>query len=140
MSIRKPDMPANGTGRCLCGTVTFEWLAKPLWAAHCHCESCRRHCSAPFTSFFGMRDGAWGWTGGAPALYGSSPGTRRYFCATCGTPMAYASDTFPGETHFYASSLDEPECYDPKGHVHFDEALSWIHLSDTLPRHGSTSV
>jgi len=139
MTPARPDMPVEGTGRCFCGRVRFAWSDTPLWAAHCHCESCRRHCSAPFTSFFGVADGAWQWTGAEPALYQSSSGVRRYFCPSCASPMAYAAERFPGETHFYAASMDEPERFVPTFHTHADERLSWIHLADGLPRYKGPS-
>lgn len=129
-------MPKQGTGRCFCGAVTYEWRAAPLWSCHCHCESCRRTCSAPFTSFFGVADGHWAWTGETPKLFESSPGVRRHFCATCGTPMAYAADRFPGETHFYAASMDDPAAFRPTFHVHADEMLDWFEIVDDLPRKG----
>lgn len=122
------------TGRCLCGAVTYRCTATPLWQAHCHCESCRRATASPFTSFFGIANTAWTWTGMAPATYRSSPGTWRDFCPTCGTQMTYRSEKFPGETHFYAATLDQPEAYAPQVHVHSDEMLPWLHLSDGLPR------
>ena len=96
-------------GRCLCGAVRFAFdPAGVLWRGHCHCESCRRQTSSPFTTFFGLRNSAWRWTGAAPEIYRSSPGVRRYFCPTCGTPMAFASTRYPEETHFYAARLDDP--------------------------------
>ena len=127
-------MPERGEGRCLCGRIRYEWSAAPLWAGHCHCESCRRNCSAPMTSFFGVENGSWRWTGKDPALYRSSPGNRRWFCDRCGTPMAYASDRFPDEVHFYAASMADPEAYRPTVHFHADEQLPWLHLGDDLPR------
>lgn len=136
MTLPQPDMPEAGRGRCFCGAVRFEWRARPLWAGHCHCESCRRNCAAPFTSFFGVADDAWSWTGEAPRLFESSPGVRRWFCGRCGAPMAFAADRFPGETHFYAASMERPEDYRPTFHVHADERLSWVRLADDLPRLG----
>lgn len=121
-------------GHCLCGAVRYEVDGAPLWQAHCHCESCRRNCSAPFTSFFGIADGAWRWTGEPPAVYASSTGVERLFCPHCGTPMAYRSTGFPGEIHLYAASLDDPTDYTPTEHVHWDEHLPWLHLDDGLPR------
>lgn len=120
------------TGRCLCGAVTFRCTEPPLWQGHCHCESCRRATASPMTSFLGVRDGAWAWTGSAPATYASSPGVTRSFCATCGTQMAFRADRFLGETHFYAATLDRPEEYRPSVHYHSAEALPWIHLADGL--------
>lgn len=127
-------MPEAGDGRCLCGAVRYAWSAAPLWAGHCHCESCRRNCSAPMTSFFGIANGAWQWTSDAPAIYESSSGNTRSFCNRCGTPMAYASQRFPDEIHFYAASMTDPEAYRPTVHFHADERLSWLHLADDLPQ------
>ncbi|WP_102222836.1 GFA family protein [Acidimangrovimonas sediminis] len=121
-------------GHCLCGAVRFEFDGTPLWQAHCHCESCRRNCSAPVTSYFGVADGRWRWTGTAPAVYVSTPGVQRMFCATCGTPMAYRAEQWPGEIHFYAASLDDPLAFTPEEHVHWDEHLPWLPISDDLPR------
>ncbi|MFO1201966.1 MAG: GFA family protein [Tabrizicola sp.] len=122
------------SGRCLCGAVTYRCSKEPLWQSHCHCESCRRATASGFTSFFGMRDGAWAWTGAKSATFASSPGTWRDFCPTCGTQMAYRSDKYPGECHFYAATLDDPSGYVPTCHVHTDEMLPWIRLADRLPR------
>ena len=69
------------TGHCLCKAVTYRCDAQPLWQGHCHCESCRRATASPFTSFLGVRNGTWSWTGQQPASYNSSPGTWREFGA-----------------------------------------------------------
>lgn len=121
------------SGRCLCGAIRYTTDAPPLWQSHCHCESCRRATGSPFTSFFGMANGHWRWTGRQPATYASSPGVTRSFCPTCGTPMAYQTATAPDETHFYAATLDDPTIYAPTGHDHLDEMLPWVHLADALP-------
>lgn len=121
------------SGHCLCGATRFTCSAAPLWQSHCHCESCRRATSSAFTSFFGVADGAWRWTGATPATYASSHGVWRDFCTTCGAQMAYRSDRFPGEIHFYAALLDDPATYAPQDHVHTAEMLPWVHLADRLP-------
>jgi predicted N-acetyltransferase YhbS len=123
----------GGSGHCLCGAVRFAFDGEPNWQAHCHCESCRRNCAAPFTSYFGISHGKWRWTGGRPATYSSSPGVTRHFCANCGTPMAYQSDEFAHELHFYAATLDDPAPYQPTLHVHWNEHLRWVALDDGLP-------
>jgi hypothetical protein len=123
------------SGHCLCGAITYRCDAPPLWQMHCHCDSCRRATGAAFASFFGMSDGAWSWTGDQPATHSSSPGVTRQFCPTCGTPMGYRADRFPGEQHFYAGTLDDPAAYTPTAHVHFAEHLPWANPQDSLPRH-----
>lgn len=121
------------TGHCLCKAVTYRCEAEPIWQGHCHCASCRRATASPFTSFFGMRDGSWRWTGLRPTAFNSSPGVLRSFCPVCGTPMSYQSTRWPGETHFYAATLDDPWTYRPTGHSNYSERMPWIHLSDGLP-------
>lgn len=130
-------VPMDGvsrTGRCLCGSVRFEFDGTPAWAGHCHCESCRRNCSAPFTTFLGVRGDAARWTGATPSVYESSPGVRRLFCGTCGSPMAFEADHYPGEIHFYAASLDRHAGFAPTSHVHHAEKVPWVHLADDLKR------
>ncbi|MDF0603636.1 GFA family protein [Psychromarinibacter sp. C21-152] len=125
----------DGQGRCLCGQVRYKFDPEAvLWQGHCHCESCRRACSAPFTTFFGVRASAWRWFGKAPSVYRSSPGVERFFCGRCGSQMAYRSDRAPGEIHGYAASLDRPELATPERHEFAAEMLPWVHLADDLPR------
>ena len=136
------DAKASGVrgGHCLCGAVRYRLDAAPSWQMHCHCESCRRACSAPFTTFFAMSRGRWEWTGARPALHRSSPGVRRHFCAACGSQMSYEWEGAPDEMHFYAASLDDPEAVQPTAHDFADERLAWIHLADGLPeREGEDS-
>ncbi len=126
-------MPTGG--RCLCGAVRFEFDGEPRWSAYCHCESCRRTCSAPVTAFFGVDRGAFRWTGATPAVYASSPGVRRLFCGRCGAPMAYDADRDARNIHLYAATLDDPGAYRPTVHVFAAERLPWFDVADDLPRH-----
>jgi len=123
----------GGSGRCLCGDVRFTFSGPPNWQAHCHCESCRRNCAAPFASYLGVSHGRWSWTGATTAVHESSPGVRRHFCPRCGTPMAYEGASWPDEVHFYAATLDDPSCYRPTLHANWNEHLPWIRLADGLP-------
>ncbi|MEM9049597.1 MAG: GFA family protein [Pseudomonadota bacterium] len=127
--------PASLSGRCLCGAVRFACSAAPRWVVNCHCDSCRRNCSAPYTTFLGVADGAWRWTGADPAVYRSSPWVQRLFCPTCGSQMAFLSERWPGEIHFYAASLDDPDAVAPEADVYLAEKLSWVHRDDRLTGH-----
>ncbi|MGB7270581.1 MAG: GNAT family N-acetyltransferase [Albidovulum sp.] len=124
----------QGTGHCFCGAVSYAFSGPPNWQAHCHCESCRRNCSAPYTSFFGINHDRWRWTGTKPAVFASAPGVKRHFCATCGTPMAYENTRWSHEIHFYAASLTDPNVFKPDQQVHVDERLHWVAIDEDLPR------
>jgi len=122
-------------GRCLCGRVTFEYRGPEIWGGHCHCESCRRATSSPFTTWFGVPRSACRFTGSEPSVYRSSPGVRRLFCSNCGTPIAFESDRWPDETHLYAASLEDARDFAPQFHVHVAEKLPWVKLADGLPQY-----
>jgi hypothetical protein len=122
-------------GRCLCGNLRFELRGKPLWVAHCHCESCRRNTGSAVATFVGYKKEQLAYTRGERKFYPSSPGVRRGFCADCGTPMTYEADRCPDEVHLYISTLDNPGAYRPRLHVFFAERIPWVEFEDDLPRY-----
>lgn len=128
-------MSDTQTGRCLCGSVTYAYDGPENWRGHCHCESCRRATASPVTTFMGVPTSAFRWTGAAPRTYASSPGVRRSFCGTCGTPMAFETRKLPDEIHFYAATLTDPTTFVPDAHFFHGEALAWLEIADDLPRH-----
>ncbi len=120
-------------GRCLCGAITFEVDSPVKSCVTCHCESCRRQCSAPMTTYLGVSDGKWRWTSKTPKVFNSSPGVERTFCENCGTPLSFRSEKMSGVVHLYASAMEEPEKFAPTLHVAFEEKLPWLKLADGLP-------
>ena len=126
-------MTKTCNGRCLCGAVTFEIDPPILSCVNCHCESCRRQCSAPMTTYIGVPDGQWRWTGDSPKIYHSSPGVERSFCDTCGTPLTFRSIRMSGVIHFYLAAMADPEQFEPTLHVAHEEKLCWFQIGDDLP-------
>lgn len=132
-----PETHQNGAAHCLCGAVRLSFDEdRVLWRGHCHCANCRRNCAAPVTTFFGVANDGWTWTGTTPASYASSDHAERLFCPQCGTPMAYRSTRYPNETHFYAATLADPRDFAPEVHFNYSEHLDWLKLHDDLPKRG----
>jgi len=127
MTVRK--------GRCLCGAVTYEYEGPENWVGHCHCESCRRNTSSAFTTFMGVPNAAYRFTGVKPSVYQSSPGVRRLFCPKCGAPVAYDADKHADEIHFYLASLEDASGLEPTFHVFAGEKVPWVKLGDDLPKY-----
>ena len=91
-----------------------------------------------FTTWFSVPVGNYRWSGREPSTFMSSPGARRMFCPACGTPMAYEHDRYPGETHFYVASMENPAAFVPQFHVFYAEKLPWVMIADDLPKHAGT--
>lgn len=123
------------TGHCLCGNIRFKFDPDAVkWTCHCHCESCRRATASPVTTFISVSNTGWRWERIEPSLFKSSAGVRRYFCETCGTPIAYANEKLPDETHFYAALLIDPSEVKPDFIYAYDEHLPWCVLEGDLPK------
>lgn len=125
-------------GRCHCKAIEYEFEGKPKWVMHCHCESCRRSVSSALATYVGVDIGQFRYLKGEPSIYESSPGVKRYFCATCGSPMAYAGSRWPREVHLFHGTLEDPSQWAPTGHVHVGEQVVWFDVHDDLPRYSQT--
>jgi len=126
---------AELSGRCFCGQVTWQSPGPVLWSGKCHCDSCRRATSAPFTSFFGVPRESVIWPGMLAENPTSDGRVIRQFCAVCGTQMTYKNVIWPTEIHLYAATLDDSSQFEPQAHFHYAERLPWVHISDDLPKY-----
>jgi len=131
-------MTTLARGHCLCGAVCFEFDHAAGTAFYCHCESCRRAASSPVTTWITVPKEKLRFTNGEPRFFNSSPGVRRGFCGTCGSPLSYEGPVHPGFMDLYAASLEADVIVDPEFHVYSDEQLPWFEVHDRLPRHGGS--
>lgn len=122
------------TGGCMCGAVRFYARGQATWVAICHCASCRRHTGGILNGAAGFERKHVRFTGG-PSAYESSPGVQRYFCASCGTSLAYHSEQWADDIHLFVGAFDDPEALKPEFHIFAQERLSWLSLSGLLPRY-----
>ena len=119
-------------GRCFCGACRFEIDPPIKWSVACHCESCRRQCSAPMTAYIGAPDGQWRLLGDETRIYRSTPPVERRFCGTCGTPLTFRSEKMTGIMHFYVAALEDPEAFPPQVHVAIEEKLCWMDVASDM--------
>lgn len=125
-------------GRCLCGKTAWEFAGEVTWACYCHCDDCRRNCAAPVVAWLGVPLKNFRWLGEAPKTLESSRGVKRHFCATCGSPMGFEANHYPGGMHLYAASLEDPADFEPTFHVNYESKLAWLQMNDDLPKYEGT--
>lgn len=113
-------------GGCHCRRVLFRAQGQPKFISVCHCESCRRTTGAAFSTWVGFPSDAVDWRGDGQSVYASSPGVRRGFCKTCGTPLSYQSEKWPGETHILIGAFNDPSPFTPSSDYMPEERLAWI--------------
>ena len=125
-------------GHCLCGKTRFEYEGEVTWACYCHCDDCRRNCAAPVVAWLGVPAKNFRWTGQLPKTLQSSRSVYRHFCETCGTPMGFEADHYPGGMHFYVPTLDDPTDFRPTFHVNYQSRLPWLEMNHDLPKYEGT--
>lgn len=126
-------------GGCLCGNVRFRADNAPKWVGHCHCNSCRKFTGSAFATYAGYPTDAVTQTGKAPAQHHSSEGVTRSFCGDCGSPISYEGERWPGEIHLMVCAFDDPNAFEPQGHVYWAERVPWLALDDDLPKFDTVS-
>lgn len=67
-----------------------------------------------------------------------NPGVTRWNCPKCGSPLAATFDYLPDQVYVPLGLIEDAENLRPEIHCHHDQALSWLHLDDGLPRASDT--
>lgn len=114
----------------MCGAIRFRLIAPPYEVDYCHCHSCRKHTGAPVSAFADCKRAVFELLRGEIAIYESSPGVRRGFCAKCGSTLTYESEDVADEVHIHIGALDRPEDFPPHGTPTFPEdRLPWFKIA-----------
>jgi len=123
------------SGGCLCGAVRYESTAVPVVCGHCHCEDCRRSSGTGHCSHVGLPEAAVTLTGAVSAFdkpADSGNMVTRAFCPTCGAATHSFNSAMAGMIFLRASSLDDPEVFQPQLIVYTAKAPSWDHMDASL--------
>ena len=83
------------TGRCMCGSVTYEATFSEARFGTCYCKMCQRWSAG---AFMGVHTESFTLTSAPETLtdYKSSDWASRGFCATCGSNIYYHAPQFGG--------------------------------------------
>lgn len=129
------------SGACLCEAVRFKIDLPTLFCGHCHCSMCRRNHGAGYVTWFGVtraqlevQDEE-----GLASRYASSEHGSRTFCSRCGSSLFFESTTRPEHVDIPLANVDGRIDRPPQFHVHFDERVDWMSITDDLPRLGGSS-
>lgn len=126
-------------GGCLCGAVRYRFDGPPLSSSNCFCRSCRLASGATPVGWVVVARRHFQWLQGAPALFQSSPGVTRGFCARCGSPLSYEHADSPSEIELTTGTLDDPDRCPPTREIFYVDRVRWAPSDPTLPHHANGS-
>ncbi len=122
-------------GGCLCGAVRYRGETQ-IAGGHCYCDDCRKSSGSGHCSHMVVPEDGFSLTGAirfydAPADSGNM--VSRGFCPTCGSAVYSKNAGIPGMVFVRASSLDDPEVFQPQMIVYTQRAPSWDRMNPDLP-------
>jgi len=125
------------SGQCLCGAFRFT-VTGPLENVRlCHCDFCRRgngtaysaNCRIPAERFTVVRDD------GTLRHFENTPGAKRYFCSTCGSPVYARVDNDADHIRIRLGTLDRNAAAEIVAHVWVGSKADWDRIPDDLPQY-----
>ncbi len=130
------ENPVITKGQCVCGSVRFEIVQKPLGTGYCSCRICQRCTGAPVLAWVAFPIGAVKFTRDKPKYYRLSLIGEKGFCKKCGSQVVYRGIK-PEPADFLVIptvALDDPENYAPTWHTGIESQMPWLQIHDDLPR------
>lgn len=121
------------TGRCLCGSVSYEITAEPVMTAICHCKNCQRQAGSALSIIVGLpRDGIT--IQGETTTYDdegeSGMKVLRKFCPKCGSPLFTDAESAPDLWFVKAGTLDDTSWLEPQVQFWTKSKQDWLEIPD----------
>jgi hypothetical protein len=128
---------ARITGRCLCGSVRFEYDGEVGPAGICHCADCRHVTGSAFNVGVRLEAKDFHVVKGVPRGFtkraDSGNDLTRYFCPDCGSPLYGSSPAHPDFIYARAGSLDDPGVVHLSHQSWTSSAVDWAIIPPDLP-------
>jgi hypothetical protein len=122
------------SGSCLCGSVRYSLVQKPIEIFNCHCNMCRKSNGTAYATWVGVHRGDLLVQDKQSCLtkYKSSKQVTRSFCKICGSSLFFdhKKDTLIWMT---AGTLDtDRKDLAPTTHIFVSSKAKWHKIDDDL--------
>jgi hypothetical protein len=126
--------PRMLAGACLCGAVQYAVADEFLYAANCHCSSCRRTTGSAFKPFAGIERAKLAVTKGEDKLLivGEEHANDTH-CEACGS-LLYSVVRDGAFVHVAMGTLVDDPAIRPTHHIFVGSKAPWFTIADDLPR------
>lgn len=116
------------SGSCYCNAVRFKVHGAPKSVVNCHCNFCRKHSGAAFSTYVAVPEEAFEITSGADSLatFPFGEDAQKHFCKQCGTPLFNKNPRYPGLCIIYLGAIADSSTLTPTANIYCDSQLSWV--------------
>jgi hypothetical protein len=121
-------------GRCECRRVCYRVPDEFLYAANCHCSSCRAGTGSAFKAFAGIeREKLEVVEGGDTLLVWGDEAGNHTRCGICGS-LLYSVVRDGAYVHVALGSLEDETSIRPTEHIFVGSKAPWFEITDDLPQ------
>jgi hypothetical protein len=135
--VTSPKKASNHTlaGKCFCGAVYYAVPDEFVYAANCHCSSCRRATGSAFKPFAGIDRDKLSITKGRGSLLilGDKNGNHTH-CRACGS-LLYSVVRDGEFVHVAMGTLADNPTIRPTKHIFVGSKAPWFTITDDLPQY-----
>ena len=132
------DMTFPASGRCQCGSVTYQLLGPPLATLACHCTDCQKLSASSFSiTMILSREHFELLTGELKSWQRptASGGTAVcWFCPECGNRIYHEDPDRPQLLKLKPGTLDDTSVLQPMAHVWTCREQPWLTNLNDIPR------
>lgn len=126
-------MTETHTGRCLCGSITFQVDGPLRDVIACHCGQCRRQTGLYYAATQAADADVTINDTGTLSWYRASTSATRGFCRSCGSALFWKRDG-DGNISILAGSFDEPSNLAIACHIFVEDKGDFYEITDDLPQ------
>lgn len=116
------------SGGCKCGSVRYEGTRLNAAMFRCHCRDCQQLTGSGHSEMMPLAFKDFTITDTCKTfemLGGSGQSTFSGFCPTCGSQITRNSQRMSDRIYVHASSLDDPDKYEPEKSIYPNSAQVW---------------
>ena len=119
------------SGRCLCGSITYELTGDVIATAVCHCDHCQRQGGSAFSVNLIAMENQLTVTGDLTTYedrgeHGDAVYVLRRFCGACGSPIYSALMEPAGVIAVKAGTLDDKSAVTPTVEAWCEHKQPWV--------------
>ena len=126
---------------CRCGELRAVCEGDPIRVSVCHCLECQKRSGSAFAAQARWPHAQVTVTGKSSKWIRTADSGHRttyFFCANCGSTVAYVSDGWPGVTAIPLGAFADPDFPAPRFSVYENRKHSWTVVLGDGVEHSST--
>jgi len=116
------------SGSCFCNAAQFRLNDEPKGVVNCHCNFCRKHSGAAFSTYIVVPEAALEIVSGLDSIatFSFREGAHKHFCRHCGSPLFNSNTRYSGLRMIYLGGISLPLNFPPAVNIYCESQLPWV--------------